>query len=373
MALTTTSNRAFPPGSYLLEELEARGWTQVDLAHILDRPIRLVHEIITAKRAITPETAQGLAAALGTTAELWMNLESAYRLALAEQGDTSIAQRARLFEKAPLREMQRRGWIKTSNVASEVEQELRSFFRITTIDETPALFANARKSDWSDEVTTVQHAWCCRAYQLAEALPLPVKYDASKIDDLESELRSLAAYPNEARKVAKLFATFGVAFVVVEPLQGAKIDGAAFWIGDTPVIAVSIRYDRLDGFWFTVMHELSHIRHRDALAVDLNIADTKTSTDEIEQRANAEASSSLIPAEELQSFVRRIGPLYSKQRIVQFAHTLRIHPGIIVGQLQHLGEVGFHAHREMLVKVRSVVIESALTDGWGKSTTPGIL
>ena len=70
----------FPPGELLAEELEARGWTQTDLADILGRPHRLVNEIIAGKRRITPETAMGLAAALGTTAALWLNLESAYQL-----------------------------------------------------------------------------------------------------------------------------------------------------------------------------------------------------------------------------------------------------------------------------------------------------
>ncbi len=54
--------------------------TQTDLGEILGRPPRVVNEIITGKRGITPETAKGLAEALGTTAQFWMNLESAWRL-----------------------------------------------------------------------------------------------------------------------------------------------------------------------------------------------------------------------------------------------------------------------------------------------------
>ena len=64
----------FAPGEFLRDELEARGWTQQELAEILDRPPRLVSEIISAKRAITPETAKGLGEAFGTSAEYWMNL-----------------------------------------------------------------------------------------------------------------------------------------------------------------------------------------------------------------------------------------------------------------------------------------------------------
>jgi HTH-type transcriptional regulator/antitoxin HigA len=66
----------FPPGEFLRDELEARGWTQTEFARIIRRPLRLVNEIITGKRDISPDTAQALAAALGTSAQLWMNLET---------------------------------------------------------------------------------------------------------------------------------------------------------------------------------------------------------------------------------------------------------------------------------------------------------
>ncbi len=68
----------FPPGEFIKEELEARGWTQTDLAEILGRPFQLVNEILAGKRAISPETAQGLGEAFGTGAQVWMNLENTY-------------------------------------------------------------------------------------------------------------------------------------------------------------------------------------------------------------------------------------------------------------------------------------------------------
>ena len=74
----------FPPGEFLQEELEARGWSQIELAEILARPPRLVNEIIAGKRAITPETAKGLSAAFGHSAQYWMNLETSYQLSKAQ-------------------------------------------------------------------------------------------------------------------------------------------------------------------------------------------------------------------------------------------------------------------------------------------------
>jgi len=377
--MSSQTTPAIPPGTYVQEELDERGWTQLDLADILSRPIRLVNEIISGKRAITPETAQGLAAAFGTSAQLWMNLESAYRLKLANTGTGSehVTRRAQLFTFAPVRDMQRRGWIKEHiDGNEELERELQRFFGTDLLDQPLVLSVACRRTATSDGLTPSQAAWCVRARQLASA-QVVAKFHPDRFDGLESEIRKLAAFPKDARKLSDVFARYGVRFVVVEPLPSAKIDGAAFWLDeDSPAIAVSMRYDRVDAFWFTVMHECSHIRHADALSVDTEIVGSGaqgTPVNEVEQRANAEASASLIPSEELESFIRRVGPLYSKPRINQFANVLRIHPGVIVGQLQHRGEIGYHAHREMLVKIRDVVVATALTDGWGKTLSPDAL
>jgi HTH-type transcriptional regulator/antitoxin HigA len=73
----------------------------------------------------------------------------------------------------------------------------------------------------------------------------------------------------------------------------------------------------------------------------------------------------LIDQHELDDFVVRVGPLYSRARINQFANRIRIHPGIIIGQLQHRGEISYATMREQLVKVRDIITAEALTDGWG--------
>jgi HTH-type transcriptional regulator/antitoxin HigA len=86
---------------------------------------------------------------------------------------------------------------------------------------------------------------------------------------------------------------------------------------------------------------------------------------EIEARANREASEMLIPSERLQSFIVRTRPFYYTEKIIQFANLLKIHPGIIAGQLQHKGEIDWAANRQMLVKVRDILISAAMTDGWG--------
>src|SRR5580692_6393357 len=79
----------FPPGEVIREELEARGWSQVELSDIMGRPPRVVSEVMSGKRAITPETAKGLGAAFGTGASFWVNLEGAYQLSKTVHDDAT--------------------------------------------------------------------------------------------------------------------------------------------------------------------------------------------------------------------------------------------------------------------------------------------
>jgi HTH-type transcriptional regulator / antitoxin HigA len=90
----------FPPGDFIREELEARGWTQSDLAAILGRPFQAVNAIVNGKKTITPKMARQLEAALGPSAEFWMNLQISYQLHNESEPDPAISMRAKERDKA---------------------------------------------------------------------------------------------------------------------------------------------------------------------------------------------------------------------------------------------------------------------------------
>ena len=119
----------FPPGEFIRDELEARGWTQTDLAEILGRPLKAVSEILTGKRAITPETATGLGEAFGVDPQFWMNLESAYRLSKVESKAGEVSRRAKLYAQAPVQDMIRRHWINDAEDIDGLEREVLQFLR----------------------------------------------------------------------------------------------------------------------------------------------------------------------------------------------------------------------------------------------------
>lgn len=91
---------AFPPGEYIKDEIEARGWTQRDLARVLGRSEPKVSELINGKRAVTVRTAMELGAAFGTGAEVWLNLEAQWRLRQGMPSVEAIERRARQTDEA---------------------------------------------------------------------------------------------------------------------------------------------------------------------------------------------------------------------------------------------------------------------------------
>ena len=371
---------AFPPGDFIKEELEARDWTQTDLAYIMGRPFRVINEVVSGKRGVSPETARGLGDAFGTGAQFWLNLEASYQLyKLSQSGnsDDKVSRRAKLYSKAPINQLLKRNWIETSTNLDVLEKWVCDFFEIASVEQEPVFWTHAaRKATSYSEITTTQMAWLFRAKHLSRAV-YAESFSQGQFDTAIENLHSLLHSAEEIRHIPRLLSDVGIRFLIVEALPGTRIDGACFWLDEkSPVVVVSLRYDRIDYFWHTIMHELGHVKRGDGIKNRFISLDTDLVGDnsmpieekpQHERAADSFAVDSLVPQDELEGFIMRVGPLYSKVRLRGFANLMKVHPGILIGQLQHRSEIGYSANREMLVKVRNIITEAALTDGWGNA------
>jgi HTH-type transcriptional regulator/antitoxin HigA len=366
----------FPPGELLKDELEARNWSQTEFAEIIGRPVRLINEIIAGKRAITPETAAQLGASLGTSAQLWMNLESQYQLSKLQPVDNSIERKARLHAKFPVRECIRRGWVAANDDIEALETDVLSFFGVRHVDEYPSLAHAAKKSSY-ENVLMPQWAWLFRAKRIAESIVVK-KYKKDALTQALSKLKSLLIAPEETRHVPKLLNDAGVRFVLIEALPSSKIDGACLWLSDTqPVILMSARLDRIDNFWFVLRHEIEHLLHEHGkdklLMLDEDLSETAGADVASEEEvANQAASQFAVSDEELKNYMARVNPyFFAEDRVRGFSARLGVHPGIVVGRLQRTLEKANYPNpykflRSYLVKVRHTVSQAAPTDGWGQ-------
>lgn len=366
----------FAPGEVVKEELEERGWSQRDLAAIMGVQPSIVSGIIKGTKPISLDLARNLSAALGQSVQFWINMDTAYRLNLSPQPHTATSARSELYKVAPVNEMIKRGWIESTYDVDVLRSRVEAFYGrpLEQIDSGDLCYAARQGTEYGDNPTPAQRAWLRRARILAKAVHAE-SFTPSSVDLAIEKLRPLMSHAEEARHVPRVLAECGIRFLIIEHLPQTRIDGVCLWLDEQrPVIALSARYDRLDYFWFTVMHELGHVHKQDGLttvlAPDVDLVGEKAAMTnlkpEIEQAADRFASDHMIRESEMDNFIARVRPLFSKVKIQGFALRQGVHPAIVIGQLQHKGAIHWSHSREFLVKVRDIITTSALTDGWGQ-------
>lgn len=364
------------PGQFLQHLLESRGWTQQTLAIVLSIDKSVINKIVAGKKSVDARMALALGEIFQVEPERFMELQKTYDLKqarLVARADPARATRAYLFGDLPVAEMIKRGWLDAESVrdVGRVEAALTQFFDANSPEEIEILPHAAKKTQVSGPVTPAQLAWLYRVRHIASEMLVP-RYSPAAVRTLVEHLSSLLLAAEEARKVPRLLAESGIRFVIVESLSGSKIDGVCFWLNDSsPVIGISLRYDRLDNFWFVLRHELEHVlRRHGRLAVMLDTelegdrAGAGPTVAEDERVANEAAADFCVPQKALERFVARKAPFFADRDIVGFARTLKIHPALVCGQLQH--QIGrYDRFRNHQTKIRSIVAPTATVDGWG--------
>jgi len=363
------------PGFYIREELDAREWSQRDLAYILGVQEQAVNMIIAGKRGISSEMAKALGQAFDVNPELFANLQRAYDMSRARDPDPGVSRRARLQSAYPVREMIKRGWLQDTDAAM-LEVQMAQFFEVANANDIPHMQHAARKSSYYDETPPAQLAWLFRVRQIAKGMAVG-RYSEKALRDAMIRLRSMLIDPEEVRNVPRVLAECGVRFIIVESLPNAKIDGVCFWLDkQSPVIGLSLRFDRIDNFWFVLRHEIEHVLNKDGQAkeiIDVDI-DAQALTEQLppeEVAANSQAADFCVPKAEMDSFIARKAPFFAERDVVGFARRLNVHPGLVVGQIQKRTQ-RWDFLRRHLVKVRSFVLPSATSDGWGVVAPTGM-
>lgn len=366
----------FSPGEAIKEELEERGWSQRDLAAIMGVQPSVVSAIVNGTKPVSLDLARNLAAAFGTSAHYWVNMETAYRLHQSPALHSETTARSELFKVAPVNEMIKRGWIVSTNDVDVLRARVEAFFdrSIPEIEEGELAYAARQGTDYG-KPNAAQRAWVRRVRILGRAVHADA-FTSDSVGRAIANLRPLMEHAEECRHVPRILAECGIRFIVVEHLPQTRIDGVCLWLDEQkPVIALSLRYDRLDYFWFTLMHELGHVAQKDGLTAATVFPDIDLVGDNAmltsakppcEQMADAFATENTIKQSELDLFIARVKPLFSKAKIQGFAIRLHVHPALVIGQLQHRKAIHWSHSREFLVKVREIIASSALTDGWGQ-------
>lgn len=370
------------PGQFLEGLLSQRGWTQRVLAAVMGIEETGISKMITNKKPISAELALALESAFSIPAEKFLGVQKAFELANARRAakpNPDAQQRAQLIGALPIPEMIKRGWLDVPDMrdAARLENELIKFFNANSLAEIEVLPHAAKKTNVSEEATPPQLAWLYRVRQIAREM-LVAPFTELGVRRAVSQCRELTLSAESARKVPRILAEAGIRFVLVESLPGAKIDGVCFWLDESsPIIGMSMRHDRIDNFWFVLRHELEHVirgHGKNVIVIDHELeGDRGGSGPEVsddERVANMAASEFCVPSKTMDSFIARKAPFFAERDILGVAATLKVHPGLVAGQLQR--RTGrYDRFRNHLEKVRSIVMPNAIVDGWGNIASVG--
>ena len=347
------------------------------LSAVLDMSESTLNKLILGNQAVTAEIAIALEEVFVVDAARFLALQQEFDLARARivsRPNPARAMRAQIFAELPVAELIQRRWIDVKSVRdlNAVDAALVQFFEGQNPSEIAATPHAAKKTSAGEQPTSAQLAWLYRVRHIAKELLVP-RYDEAAARAAIPRLKLLLSAPEEARHVPRILQECGIRFIVVEGLKSSKIDGVCLWLNErSPVIGMTMRFDRMDNFWFVLRHELEHVlqghgMNDPCLDVDLNGA----VVDEEEKIANEVASEFCAPKARIDSFIRRKAPIFPERDFLGLAKVLGVHPALVAGQIQF--KTGrYDLFRSHLAKIRNRVLPSAIVDGWGDVAPVGI-
>jgi HTH-type transcriptional regulator/antitoxin HigA len=314
------------PIDAILFRMQEKGLKQADLVPYFGTRSR-VSEVLSRKRPLTVTMIRALANGLGISAETLIGLAAPDKPYSKENVDWS---------KFPIKEMVARGWVQKITGKLSTENVVQEFISNIDWQFGEAAFKRTLSGEaYSPTTKYALYAWLARAVQRArEKKPTLIQYQEDMLSS--SFLREVAqlSWSEQGPKLAVEFLEkHGIAVVIEPHLKGTMLDGAALKdIEGTPIIGLTLRHDRLDNFWFTLLHELAHLwKHVGKDEMFLDDLDT-SSEDRREAEANRIAREAFIPRISWKRSDAYLSP--SRENIDVLSRELKIHPAIIAGRIR---------------------------------------
>lgn len=325
----------FPePHEAIRFRMEQAGMRPRDLIPIIGSRSR-VSDVLSGKRAITMSMARALHEHLGIPADVL----------LRNPGTESFESPANIDPlRYPVRKMAKLGWIKEgAESAYSAGEQIAEMIHMAGIDISPSTYQirGSQRVNAKTDSYALQ-AWCWRVMALANARAMPRDYVPGSVTlELLREVAHLSNSENGPRLARDFLDDHGIVLEVVPHLPRTYLDGAVLQSGDgRPVIGLTLRYDRIDSFWFGLLHELAHVGlHLDQgrggfYADDFTLRESARGKEETyEKEADTWAEEALIPGETWKTSTARTSP--SVLSVVSLASELRIHPAIVAGRVRY--------------------------------------
>jgi HTH-type transcriptional regulator/antitoxin HigA len=314
--------------------MDQQGLTPSDLVPYIGSKSR-VSEVLSGKRTLSLAMIRRLHEGLGIPAEVLI-AEAAVKTPDSRLDDVD-------WGTFPLAEIAKRRWfgdlVRSARDLRDNAEELLGGLLLSFEKACPSAVVLRQSPSADLESEPALRAWQARVWQLTQTRERVVGGAGDVDAALISEVARLSVLEDGPSVACQLLAKAGVTVVVERQLPGTRLDGAAMRTADgRAIIGLTLRYDRLDHFWFTLCHELAH------LALHLHGGDCSAILDDLEaeQRSEAEqqadslAAEALVPASRWAEFAD--ASLLSEAELVAFARTVRVHPAVVAGRLRRDGQ-----------------------------------
>ena len=327
-----TVDIGFPdPISAIKFRMDQAGLTQRDLIPYIGSRSK-VSEVLSGKRDLTLSMARALHQNLGIPADVLLQKPGAEFDSTLEEIDP---------RRYPLKEMAKRGWIdQIPDLADRAEELIRDLIKRAggkQVAAAPLYRKNGHRRLNAKADPYALRAWCWRVLGLANESPPQTDYQPGTVTpQFMREIAKLSIHESGPRRAQERLAENGIALVIEQHLPRTHLDGAALRLGNgRPVIGLTLRYDRIDNFWFSLMHELAHVGlHLDNGEDESFIDDLSLNvTDPLEKEADRHARDALIPPEIWEST-----PVRERATVLEvydLAQEVGVHPAVIAGRVRH--------------------------------------
>ena len=342
---------AVPPGWVLEDRLAAHNISHAEFARRCGRSPKLISEIISGKAPVEPKTAIQFERVLGVDAEIWLGIETDYRLHLEREAEAERASELIAWAKTfPVNELVKRNIFAKPNNDADRVKSLLSFFGVASRDAWEgrqlSISVAYRHSPSFKSNESALSTWLRLGELDAVQVECP-DYNVSSFRRALSKIRGMTAEPGDStiQDAQRLCQESGVVLTIIKPLPKTALSGATRWI--TPrkaLIQLSARHMRDDQLWFSLFHEAAHILLHSKRDVFVHENGERTTDADIE--ADKWAADFLIPQSDWNQF--REYSMFTKAEILDFAYEQGIAPGIVVGRLQHEGLVSWKSNLNRL-------------------------
>ncbi len=315
--------------------MEQLGLGQKDMVPFIGTKSK-VSEVLNGKRSLTLAMMRSLNKGLGISTEV-----------LLKEPGANFPDKMRDMEwsRFPVVEMAKRCWIpEVDDIKEKAEEVIRDFMaQAGGLETVSTVFLrqgrSGRYNPKMDRYALI--AWCIRVLTLARKNPMKTKYikGSVKLNTLQ-EVARLSYFDNGPLLAREYLEKHGIHLIVLPHLPKTYLDGVAILLPDeTPVIGLTLRYDRIDNFWFCLLHELAHVsKHLSAseriIVDDLDLRRNQVEAEDIiEKEADKMTRDGLIPKK-----VWDRKPIENKATTAELyalATKLKIHPAIIAGRIRY--------------------------------------